>query len=417
MGVRGPLRELSQHFVLVSSQDTLRDALVALREQDGYPWWILLVVGEDGQVRAARFDDFRTALNADGAAALHRALDDFDAPLAPVVLADKSADRARARALAETHEHGFLVVVDRLPDGDTADRLPQDAEVVGVLVARRTRSTPSPGEPSLFEVADSLAAPREEAGPRASPVDVISDMSDEVGESISERYEHLPGVMPSSPPRAVRVSDEMSPPDPTEITRIERVDGDVVTGDKVIGGDEIHGDKLIYMTPPEHETRDQPRRFEAAFPQACRLGVEQRLWVAVMLPDASSPFTDRVQDHEVSASEEVGVPLPVDGRTGKLKPLDLEVTVTATGFKVEGEETKKLTVWPDGRTVKRWFQLEPETVGEQSVHVEVCVDGRLLHEMALTAEVVKPQSVSAGLFNFSLRIATFSLTLTFAAGA
>jgi hypothetical protein len=187
------------------------------------------------------------------------------------------------------------------------------------------------------------------------------------------------------------------------------VGGDVSGQVTVAGGDvHIHHTKLT-----EEETRNQPRKFEAAFPQEVHQGTEEKLWVAVRLPDAPSPFSEE-KKRVVAETEAVDIPLPVDRRTGELKPVDVDVNLTAPDFRIIGDSKKTLTVWPDGRTVKRWFVLEPLEEGSQEVMLEISHKGRLLAEIELQTHVYAPEKKARGRLNLSLQIASFSLQVSFA---
>jgi hypothetical protein len=251
-----------------------------------------------------------------------------------------------------------------------------------VINIRETRHVPDPEAPTLSELAEASE------GVRVAAVGPSSGAPPEPEEEAA------------APPFA---------PEPQPSTTVE---GDLVAGDKRVEGDEIHGDKYVYVGSPPEKMESYPRRVEVAFPKECAIGKEQVLWVAVMLPEAESPFSSGAQQLDAS---DVNVPMPVDA-AGDVKPADIEVSVTATGFKIEGEQTKLLTVWPDGRTAKRWFQLEPEAAGEQTVRVELSMGGRLLDELSLSVHVFAPDERPARGLNLSLSVAIFSLSLSFAAG-
>jgi hypothetical protein len=135
-----------------------------------------------------------------------------------------------------------------------------------------------------------------------------------------------------------------------------------------------------------------------------------------MLPDAPSPFGDKEKPQAVAKGDEVMVALPVDSKTGELKPVEIEVSVTAPGFRVQGDSKKHLTVHPDGRTQTRWFLLEPVEAGKREILLELSQGGRLLQEIAVKTEVFSPEQKARSALNLSLKIATFSLQFNFATG-
>ena len=215
-----------------------------------------------------------------------------------------------------------------------------------------------------------------------------------------------PVPTPSPQPAASAPPAPKSPP-----PRGVNVDiGGNVSGQVTVAGGDVH---IHHTAPTEEETRNQPRKFEAAFPKEAHKGVEEKLWVAVRLPDAPSPFGEK-EKSTVAETEIVNVPLPVDRKTGELKPIDVEVALTAPDFKIIGDRKKTLTVWPDGRTVKRWFVLEPTAEGAHEIMLEISHKGRLLTEIALEPRIYAPEKKARALLNLSLQIASFSLQVSFA---
>jgi hypothetical protein len=369
---------LADRFILRPGAETLREAVAVLNERDGRDWWYLLVdVGRRGELLAVRFADLIERILDEGPMVFHRSLMDFGPPLVPAAVVDASASRATIERLAAANPNGLVVLAEGGQRGEAS-------HILGVINIRETRHIPDLEAPTLSELA-------------AASEDVHVAMRPSAGAPPEPEEEAPPS--PASP----------AAPEPKPSTTVE---GDLVAGDKRVEGDEIHGDKYVYMGSPPEKTESFPRRVEAAFPQECATGKEQVLWVAVMLPEAESPFSSVSQHLDAS---DVSVPMPVDA-AGDVKPADIEVSVTATGFRIEGEQTKLLTVWPDGRMAKRWFQLEPETAGEQSIRVELSMGGRLLDELSLSTRVFALEERPARGLNLSLSVAIFSLSLSFAAG-
>ncbi|MBN1121324.1 MAG: hypothetical protein JXJ17_09600 [Anaerolineae bacterium] len=195
------------------------------------------------------------------------------------------------------------------------------------------------------------------------------------------------------------------------------VGGDVKDGGEVnVAGRDINITKI--NTFQEKEKKQQDRRFEAAFPHEVHQGKEYKLWVAVMLPDAPSPFSaeEKAVLSDDTSKDAAPVGFEVDPKTGDLIPAKLDVTITGDGFEVLGEATKVLTVQPDGQTTKRWFLVRAEEEGPQQVLIEISQEGHLIKELTVEAAVFAVQKKPQGL-NLSLRIAAFSLSLTFGIAA
>jgi hypothetical protein len=379
---------LTDRFILRPGTETLREAVAALHERDGHDWWYLLVdVGRRGELLAVRFADLIARILDEGPLIFNRSLMDIGPPLVPAAVVDASASRSTIERLAAANPNGLVV----LAEGGQRD---DASHILGVINIRETRNVPDPDVPTLSELAEESEGIREAAvGPSAgAPPEPKEEAA-------------APAVPPAAPPAPAPAA-----PEPQPATTVE---GDLVTGDKRVEGDEVHGDKYVYLGSPPEKTTSFPRRVEAAFPQECELGKEQVLWVAIMLPEAESPFASGSRNRD---TRDVSVPMPVDAVTGDVKPADIEVSVTATGFRIEGEHTKLLTVWPDGRTAKRWFQLQPEADGEQTIRVELSMGGRLLDELSLSARVFASEKRPARGLNLSLSVAVFGLSLSFAAG-
>lgn len=422
---RDTRRDPGGYFIIAQWYDTVRSALLMLEEQGGQGWWYLIVRVWREEALVCRFIDLVRRLEIEGPLLLDEKLDSLGPPLEPAIYLDAKIGDDTAVRLARESEGGRAVVVNLHPPNTTQAGTLPGIDVVRIVDTRRSRGLASTEIPeAVFDLARGLPTGTEP--PEQRPL---------TPGSIPPMGAPQPGpVAPSAPVPGPSRTTDVPRMEPREEELEETAHPDA---GEIVYGDEVHGDKVtagnitnsmgvaigpgaqthVYLNSPEPETREQPRRFEAAFPKECHLGAEQKLWVAVMLPDAESPFGERADDHDIASTDEVGVPMPVDGRTGQLKAVDVEVTVTATGFRVEGASTKKLTVWPDGRLAKRWFQLEPDAPGEQEIHLEVCIDGRLLQEIDLTTTVYEPQKRARSLLNLSLTIASFGLTFTFAAGA
>ena len=135
----------------------------------------------------------------------------------------------------------------------------------------------------------------------------------------------------------------------------EETSGDIkvtVGGDVSAGGTiTVAGRDIIYnLLPPEKQTKEQQRRFEAAFPHEVHREETYDLWVVVAHPDTPPFFRD---DQEANIVEEkpdsaVAIEFEVDRSTGELKPAEVEVQVTGDGFEIVGDSSKLLTLTSAG---------------------------------------------------------------------
>jgi hypothetical protein len=380
------LTHLSTHFVAARGDDTLRHVLTRLVQQGGQAWWFLVVaVGEPPRYRVARFSELRSLLEGQAAAAADRPLADLGAPLEAAHAVDPAMPLADAERLAAESASGAVIVVE------AAWRPGQAPRVLGVVSVRETRSGLDLGAAPLADVLNSLPPP--------APAPASK------GEA-------------AAPPQAVEGSAPPEEDDKEEREReIEvRIDGSVSAGGEVnvAGGDIVTN---VYVTAEEKRTQPQDRRFEAAFPHEVDVAEEYRLWIAVLLPDAPSPFGADQQAKllEDTADDAVPVAFDVDAATGKLKPVELDVTVTGDGFEIVGQAAKKLTVWPDGKLSKRWFLLRASRPGVQRALVEITQEGRLLQEFTVEATAVARRPAARGALNVSLKVATFNLSFSFSA--
>ncbi|GAB4470212.1 MAG: hypothetical protein Kow00124_06180 [Anaerolineae bacterium] len=415
------LGHAASRFILLDGGQTLYDALVALLHAEGQEWWFLVVRLAPRRFQAARFEALRARISREGDDLLRQPLREVGPPLVDVAVIDRAADEEAAIDLAAENEAGVVVVVDSLAAGEP--------EVIGVVQSGLTRGLldlDTTG--SIFSLAGidvregmtSAALPEREETPPPAPTEPSKKGPPSRGAAGSDQPE----------PQAV-VPAEKRPP-------TTKVEGDLIGGDKVVEGDVVKGDKVagpkitfgdvsdsvvsvgdgttINVTIPgeREETREQLRRFEAAVQREAHVDDEIELQVAVLLPDAPSPFG--AKERVAGSAGAVGVAMPVDRKTGELKPVDLEVSITAPDFMIIGKDTKTLTVWPDGRTEIRWFMLKAKEEGKGEIRVEVSHEGRLIDQMRLSVEVFSPQRKARGLLNLSLNILSLSLQLSFAAG-
>jgi hypothetical protein len=394
----------TNQYLVVRGDQTLYEALHELQAQGGREWWFLVVDLGGQRYLAARFSDLRERVASEGEAVLDLRLRDLGAPLSPAHFVYRQTDLVYAEQLAAQSPASLAIVLE---SGDDLSSTLAYGEplirVAGVLSVGGTRGAVENG-PSLFdlvEVGDTLP----EGG---------ADFEEYAKED--EPTTPTPPMAPPAPATSERKRARETPRVEKEAKPIDvEIGGSVESGGQVIvAGDDVN---IVYTSPPDRKTRDQYRRFEAAFPPEVHLGVEEKLFVAVLLPDASSPFGDVIKPQATSRTEAVAISTPVDEATGELLPVDIEVSVTTTGFTAKGGKAAKLlTVWPDGRTATRWFMLEPSEVGKQEILVELTHKGRLLDEIVLEAEVFQPERKARRLLDLSLRVISLNLQFSFALG-
>lgn len=394
--------------LVVRGDQTLYEALHELQAQGGQEWWFL-VVDLGGQCYlAAHFSDLRERVASEGGAVLNLRLRDLGAPLYPAHFVYRQTDLAYAEELAAQSPASLVVVLESGDDlSSTLTYGEPLIQVAGVLSVGGTRGAVENG-PSLFDLVE------------VNEDTLLEDVANAEEYAIEdERTAPTPPIAPPTPAGPVTSERKRA----EETRRMEKeakpidveIGGSVESGGQVIvAGDDVN---IVYTSPPDQKTRNQYRRFEAAFPPEVHLGVEEKLFVAVLLPDAASPFGDVIKPQATGRTEAVAISTPVDQETGELLPVDIEVSVTTTGFTIKGVKAAKLlTVWPDGRTAMRWFMLEPGEVGKQEIRVELTHKGRLLDEIVLEAEVFQPESKARRLLDLSLRVVSFNLQFSFALG-
>ncbi len=419
------------------------DALGTLKLRRGGEWWFLVVeLPDGGGFLLARFADLRPRLEAEQFNLLPVALGELGDPLQPADVLNP------AQAQDVLSPDGDLDV----PDGPVvvAEPAGRGWDVSGVLDLSATRGVVAADGPTLFELAGLVEAgpgtpppkagmtedeqPRREPPPARMAPDSSRDRS---APPKQEKHRGQRAKPPEwQPSQAPQVAAE-EPPQPSE-RPILPLDGEMeesmrsfvdravpelnvdIDGSVEAGGTvNVAGGNIVYnLLSPEKQTKNQDRRFEAAFPHEVHTGEEVDLWVAVLLTDGPSPFgADVAKLLEDDAKSAAPVAFEVDAVTGELKPAYVDVSLTGKGFDVVGALTKRLTVWPDGRLEKRRFVVRAATPGAHQIIVEITQDGALLKEFTIAAQAFAPQTRPAGLLNLSLKIATFSLSFSFAGGA
>lgn len=393
------LEQPINRYILMPSEATLREALLALAtDSDAQEWWVLLVALADGSFLAARFNQFRERAEQEGDSLFDKPLAEVGEPLMAIKVISPDFDLDQARNLAYESEAKLVVVMQEGVDSFW------DA-VIGIVSVGGMRSgTDDFGKPSMADMAgigEVHAAMRPSAPlpaqPATPPPPAAAPEPEPELELAEEAEEPLEGLGADA---EISVS----------------VEGDVSEGGQVIvAGDDVNITNVY--TTPEQKTETQYRRFEAAYPEEVQIGKEEKLYVAVMLPNAPSPFDEEKEDkkRKVESTDKVGIEMPVDRETGELKPVDIDVSVTTTGFKIKGADKKSLTIWPDGETAQRWFLLEPEEEGPQSIMIELTHKDRLLDEIELTSQVFALEKVPVGGLSLSLQVAKFNLLFNFAA--
>jgi hypothetical protein len=338
-------------FILADYYQTLLDALLALKRNDGQDFWSLIVTMPDGTFQMAQYQDLRDAIKAQGQPLLGETLialtEDYFEPV-PTVTHD---DPRPLRELVHT---------------------PHVVTQFGVPVAVL-------GDPG-----------------RAT---VTGDTTLELA-GLVKKESGLAGWGGQAPKQVEQA-----------LTVGESVGGDI----KVAGGHIFDGDFVQQIFVGEGAQRqivkEQFRVFESAFPERSVVGTPAMLGVAVYLPGSPSPFQPEEEPRQVVASDKVGVPMPVDPVTDEITPVDIEISLMAANFTVSGKATKYLTVWPDGRPAVRWFQLTPTAVGEHTIVIELSHDKRLLQEIRHSFDVEK----QASLVTQVLKVVTTPLQFNFGA--
>ncbi len=87
--------------VRMYGDESVLDAVAALRDEQGHDWWYLIVELEDGRYAAAPFSTLAVSIQEGGADFLSRPLGDLVGDPLPVVEVVMEQDEADARELAE----------------------------------------------------------------------------------------------------------------------------------------------------------------------------------------------------------------------------------------------------------------------------------------------------------------------------
>ena len=412
-------------FVVAKPKDSLRAALAELESRGGQEWWFLIIFDDEtGMLWAAPFTAFRPLIE-DDPTLLDRPLIDVDLPVLQVESISPETDLAIAYEKAADNQRGVVAVAVGNMSPDFSDA--EDFRILGIIHAGTRQAMVTPGGGSLFDLLASSLAPNSPPVPKMEPASRSKNIPDlepqesmrsreatreETGSSDEVAFEEM--MLEEAPPLASTDVDLEAEEEAAEEINVS-VGGDVSAGGTIT----VAGRDIVYnILPPEKQTKNQDRRFEAAFPREAHRDETYDLWVVVALPDAPPFFTD---DQEANIVEEkpdspVSVEFEVDRSTGALKPAEVEVQVTGDGFEIVGPTKRILTVNPDGTPDKRRFLAKAVETGEQRLIIEFMQDGKLLKEMTIAAEVFAPDKKPAGALNLSFQVAIFGVTLSFAAG-
>lgn len=415
-------QSMSDAFVVAGGEDTLRTALAELETRGGQEWWFLVVmVTGSGELLAAPFSAFTEPLEEDPDL-LDRPLCDLGYPLSDVRWLAPDTDLPLAYAAAADNRHGLVVIAEGALEAE------HDFRVLGVIHAGTRQAMVAPGGRSLFDL---LAGPTLPGSPPVPKMEPARRGPEPVGaepeemRSSREEVRSKSGELEGSILKESML-EEASPPASMESASADEVEEAAESINVSIGGNvsaggtiTVAGRDVIYnVLPPEKQTKEQARRFEAAFPREVHRGETYDLWVVVALPDAPPFFTDEQEANIVEEKPDspVSVAFEVDRATGTLKPAEVEVQVTGDGFEILGDTSRLLTVHPDGTPDKRRFLAKALETGTQRLIVEFMQDGKLLKEMTIAAEVFAPDKKPAGALNLRLQVAIFGITMSFAAG-
>nr|MBN1229262.1 hypothetical protein [Anaerolineae bacterium] len=402
---------LNRSFVVARGEESLREALLRLKTEGGQEWWYLVVdIGERYRFLAARFSDLRSRIESEGAAVLDMPLKQVGEPLLKTDIVDLGTGLAYAEKLAGENQSGIVIVVklvDIPPDTRVETARLRPFTVVGLISVLGTRDVLDFNLKSLVRMAEEIPfvkEPVEEGDDNHITTPITPDHLLADVDEISKAYQEI-----VTPPG---ISTQPAETDKDRDIDVS-IDGDVTDGGDVY----VAGHDIVVMSP-ERPKEYGERRFEAAFPHEVYIQEEYRVWVAVLLPDAKSPFSEEEAAllSEGSAEESVPVAFDVDPRLGDLLPVEVDVSVTGEGFEIVGTNQKPLTVWPDGRTTRRWFMVRTEESGTNSLYFEISQEGRLLYEFAVQATAFKQQTKLASLLNRKLKITSVKLSFAFAPG-
>ncbi|NDJ53261.1 MAG: hypothetical protein GYB68_09280 [Chloroflexi bacterium] len=365
----------AHRYLMFEGDVTVGEAIQTLYDHQGAEWWFLVVkLGAEDFV-VTRFVALRDRLEEEGANLLNVPLKEVGAPLQQAAVVKDSEELDAAQDLAYESEAHIAIVVEYVP-------FVGPGEVKGLINVGGQRATGFAEGKTLYEMAGVEGA--------------------SVG-----------GAVPP-PPKA----------DEKPSTRSGNVSvGDISgsTGVAIGDGASVNVYNTVVQGPAEDSLTEQSRRFEAAFPQEVKQADTALLYVAVMLPDAPSPFEGADDGTVTENTGDVAVPVLVDGETGELKETNLEVAVSSTGFKLRDKSSKSLTVYPDGRTTQVRFIMEAEKPGTHQVFVELLYEGRMIAEIMIDSTVfseeeVKEVEAQGKKLNVALKVAGFGLSLSFGAG-
>jgi hypothetical protein len=385
-----PSSHFSQHFIVMHGDQTLRDALVQLKAQNGQDWWYLVVdIGARFRFLAVQFNALREVIDRGGSGILQAALKDVGEPLLPVHFVDHGTDPAYAHKLALENPNGLVVVVEvtskqrQTPTGSLSP-----LEVIGVLSVTGARSN-GPESASLFDVTSQEfeTTPGFDSESIIQSEDLLGTWQDSISEYPSHRRS---GLLSRPEARENPITNEGS-----------------AAGDVVVAGNDV---PVANQSSGSAGTR--PYRFEAAFPHEVHLGQEYRLWVTALKPDQPSPFSlesaARLFEEDLDAPADAA--LSHSSQPGHRGPV-VDILVTGNGIEVVDQAVKQLTIWPDDRIGKQWFLVQAAELGTQTVLVELSQTGQPLAEFIMQVDVYTEKARPFSVLNLTLQIISTNLNL------
>jgi hypothetical protein len=126
------LRKEKNSFIAVKGETTVGQAIAALQDLGGQPWWHLVVCLDDGSWGAARFSELHSSLASTARAAEVRLRGWKDLTVATAVDRNSMETRAAQALARKSPAHVLVVTVEGIPVGILVEGVTRGA---GVLAA------------------------------------------------------------------------------------------------------------------------------------------------------------------------------------------------------------------------------------------------------------------------------------------
>lgn len=230
---RAELQSAPNRFVLLRGSDSLRTALLRLRERQGQEWWTLLVYLPPLRFVAARFSAVKDLIQSEGPEVLDRRLDSFSGLFSPVSIVMEDHGEEKARELAEQADEGLVVVLQSTPQNPSA-RLTQagsaidmSAQVIGILNYGGTRAATDFDEASLFDLLSEQDLDAPDVALAGPPSEAAAPQLEEAAPPEPEPATSEPMAPPAPAPQPARRADA---PDADQFQGQERQRGGLLDG-------------------------------------------------------------------------------------------------------------------------------------------------------------------------------------------